>query len=66
MLPGHHRIQLNSENSRLPDLAPRYIGLMYTQNVSILLIDCEIRYRASHPHAFGQITKMTKEFDLRS
>ena len=41
MLPGHRRIQLNSENSRLPDLAPRYIGLMYTQNVSILLIDCE-------------------------
>jgi hypothetical protein len=66
MLPGHHRIQSSSGNSRLPDLAPHCIGLMYTQNVSILLIDCEIRYHASHLHAVGQITKMTKEFDLRS
>ena len=66
MLPGHHRIQLSSQNSRLPDLAPRYIGLSYTQSVSILPIDCEKWYYAYHLHAFGQITKMTKEFDLRS
>ena len=42
MFLGPHRTQLNSQNSRQPDLIHRYICLSLHQYVPMLPIDCVI------------------------